>query len=243
MTAGPRTPLTWVGLGEPLPDPQLAWREPNGLLAAGTDLSAARLLEAYSRGIFPWYTDGQPVLWWSPDPRMVLYLHEFRLHRSLRKTIRRHRETGNWQITLDEDFAGVMKACAEPRDGEPGTWITPEIRAAYLELHRLGRAHSVEVRCDGRLIGGLYGVAIGRMFYGESMFSRVSDASKIAMAALVNTLIGQGFRVIDCQQNTRHLASLGAREIPRDDFLQEVSAFIRQPDPDWQAVRIELPHA
>ncbi|WP_418953442.1 leucyl/phenylalanyl-tRNA--protein transferase [Zeimonas sediminis] len=255
MSGRPRTPLPWVGRHDMLPDPRLAWREPNGLLAAGADLSPERLLEAYSRGIFPWYSDGQPVLWWSPDPRMVLYLDEFRLHRSLARTIRRNcfadtrtdgpaaDATPRWQVTLNGAFDEVMRACAAPRDADGGTWITTDILSAYQGLHRLGHAHSVEVREGGRLVGGLYGVSIGRMFYGESMFARVTDASKVALAALVATLREHGFRVIDCQQNTGHLASLGAREIPREAFLQEIAGLIRQPGPDWQAMRIELPHA
>lgn len=265
MSGRPRTPLPWVGTHDPLPDPRLAWREPNGLLAAGADLSPERLLEAYARGIFPWYSDGQPVLWWSPDPRMVLYLDEFRLHRSLAKTIRRNCLAGatasapaapavglaeqsgsfapRWRVTLDQAFGEVMRACAAPRDEEGGTWITAQILSAYQGLHRMGRAHSVEVWEGARLVGGLYGVAIGRMFYGESMFARATDASKVAIAALVCTLKKQDFRVIDCQQNTRHLASLGAREIPREAFLNEVAGLIRQPGPDWRAMRIELPHA
>lgn len=245
MSGRLRTPLPWVGAHDPLPDPRLAWREPNGLLAAGADLSPERLLEAYARGIFPWYSDGQPVLWWSPDPRMVLYLDEFRLHRSLARTIRRHcvDDAPRWRVTLDQAFGEVMRACAAPRDEEGGTWITAQILSAYQGLHRMGRAHSVEVWEGARLVGGLYGVAIGRMFYGESMFARATDASKVAIAALVCTLKKQDFRVIDCQQNTRHLASLGAREIPREAFLNEVAGLIRQPGPDWRAMRIELPHA
>ncbi|TXL63551.1 leucyl/phenylalanyl-tRNA--protein transferase [Zeimonas arvi] len=245
MSGRLRTPLPWVGAHEPLPDPRLAWHEPNGLLAAGADLSPERLLEAYARGIFPWYSDGQPVLWWSPDPRMVLYLDEFRLHRSLAKTIRKNcaAEAPRWRVTLDQAFGEVMRACAAPRDEDGGTWITAQILSAYQGLHRMGRAHSVEVWEGARLVGGLYGVAIGRMFYGESMFARVTDASKVAIAALVCTLEKQDFRVIDCQQNTRHLASLGAREIPREAFLNELAGLIRQPGPDWRAMRIELPHA
>lgn len=279
MSGRLRAPLPWVGANDPLPDPWLAWREPNGLLAAGADLSPARLVEAYSRGIFPWYSDGQPVLWWSPDPRMVLYLDEFRMHRSLAKTIRRNcladnENAGNdsagdepgttsdtssdssagadalsastsprWRITLDQAFGEVMQACAAPRDAEGGTWITAEILAAYQGLHRMGCAHSVEVWEGESLVGGLYGVAIGRMFYGESMFARTADASKVALAALVGMLKGLDFRVIDCQQNTRHLASLGAREIPREVFLNELASLIRQPGPDWRAMRIELPQA
>jgi len=261
MSGQLRTPLPWVGAQDPLPDPQRAWREPNGLLAAGADLSPERLLEAYSRGIFPWYSDGQPVLWWSPDPRMVLYLDEFRLHRSLARTIRKRCLAGEpacgracptmpagshsprWRVTLDEAFGEVMRGCAAPRDDDAGTWITDQIQAAYQGLHRLGCAHSIEVWEDARLVGGLYGVSIGRMFFGESMFTRVTDASKVAVAALVSTLRTRGYRVIDCQQNTRHLASLGAREISRGAFLDELAGLIRQPGPDWRAIRIQLPDA
>lgn len=253
------TPLPWIGPNDPLPDPRGAWRDPNGLLAAGAGLSPSRLFEAYSRGIFPWYSDGQPVLWWSPDPRMVLYLDEFRLHRSLGKTIRRNRRDASLRVTLNRCFDTVMQACGADREADGGTWITTEMRAAYQGLHRLGHAHSIEVwgldaaaetgpdplaQPRGEvLVGGLYGVAIGRMFFGESMFSRATDASKIALASLVQTLIRLDFRVIDCQQNTRHLASLGAREISRAVFLDEVADLIRQPGPDWRGIGIELPDA
>ena len=243
MAAPPRRALAWVGLRDPLPDPVQALREPNGLLAAGADLSATRLLEAYRHGIFPWYTEGQPVLWWSPDPRMVLYLDEFKASRSLLQTVRRVRRNGRWRITLDACFERVMRECAMPREDQEGTWITPDIVAAYGELHRLGAAHSVEVWEGERLVGGLYGVSLGRMFFGESMFTRVPDASKVALAALVQLLRDSGFRVIDCQQDTRHLASLGARVIPRASFLQQVAELVRQPAPDWQALSIELPDA
>ncbi len=243
MAAPPRRALAWVGWRDPLPDPAQALREPNGLLAAGADLSAARLLEAYRHGIFPWYTQGEPVLWWSPDPRMVLYLDEFKASRSLRQTMRRARRDGHWRLSLDACFERTMRECALPREGRRGTWITPDIVAAYAELHRAGAAHSVEVWNDERLVGGLYGVSIGRMFFGESMFTRVPDASKLALAALVRLLRSSGFRMIDCQQDTRHLASLGARVIPRASFLQQVAELVRQPAPDWQASSIELPDA
>ena len=243
MAGSPRRTLAWVNTGEPLPDPARAWADPNGLLAAGADLSAARLLEAYRRGIFPWYTDGQPVLWWSPDPRMVLYLDEFKARRSLLQTVRRARRDGRWRVTLDSCFERVMRECAMPREDQDGTWITREIAAAYGDLHRMGAAHSVEIWDDGRLDGGLYGVSIGRMFFGESMFTRVPDASKVALFALVRLLRAHGFRVIDCQQNTRHLASLGAREISRATFLQQVAELVRQPEPDWRALSLELPDA
>ncbi len=236
--------LLWIQPGEPLPPASLALTEPNGLLAAGRDLSAERLLEAYSGGIFPWYSEGQPVLWWSPDPRMVLSLDRFKVSRSLTKTLRRLHRQECWTITLDRAFAQVMQACAAPRDNvSPGTWITPAIRSAYGELHRRGMAHSVEVWENDALIGGLYGVSIGRMFFGESMFARRTDASKTALAALVQTLRRLEFRVIDCQQNTGHLASLGAHEISRENFLEEVSALIRLPAPDWSSVEMEIPQA
>lgn len=236
-------PLPWIAVDQPLPDARHAWREPNGLLAAGADLSPQRLLESYRHGIFPWYSEGQPVLWWSPDPRMVMYLNEFRWHRSLLKKIRHHRQlqVKGWQVTLNRDFEAIMEACAAPRNGETGTWITDAMRQAYTGLHRLGHAHSVETWQENELVGGLYGVAIGRMFFGESMFSKVADASKIALAALVHALSRHDFRMLDCQQNTRHLASLGAREIPREDFLVEIAELTRLPGPDWRAIAIGLP--
>ncbi len=243
MTPAPRRTLAWVDPGDPLPDPSTAWTDPNGLLAAGADLSGPRLLEAYRHGIFPWFSDGDPVLWWSPDPRMVLFLDEFKASRSLVKTARRTRREGRWRITLDACFERVMRECALPRAGREGTWITQGIVAAYGELHRAGAAHSVEVWVDDALAGGLYGVSIGRMFFGESMFTRVPDASKIALFALVQRLRRHGFRVIDCQQNTRHLASLGARAIPRESFLLQVADLVRQPGPDWRAMGIDLPDA
>ena len=233
--------LTWIDPGRPLPPPSTALADPNGLLAAGRDLSPERLLEAYGRGIFPWYSAGQPVLWWSPDPRMVLFVDEFKLSRSLVKTLRRVRREGSWTIALDRDFEATMLACAEPRPDQDGTWITPLIRRAYVGLHRLGHAHSVEVLEDGVPVGGLYGVSIGRMFFGESMFTRRPDASKCALAALVALLRGHGFSVIDCQQATSHLASLGGREIPRDAFLDRVATLTAQPPPDWSAMTVTFP--
>jgi len=235
--------LAWVGPGDPLPDPSRAWREPNGLLAAGADLSAQRLLAAYRRGIFPWYSDGQPVMWWSPDPRMVLYLDEFKPSRSLAKVVRRARRAAHWRVTLDTCFERVLQACAMPRAGQDGTWITADIAAAYGALHRQGAAHSVELWQDGQLAGGLYGVSIGRMFFGESMFAHVSDASKVALWSLVELLREHEFSVLDCQQNTAHLASLGAREISRVSFLQQVAELAVQPGPHWRELDIELPHA
>ena len=198
-----------------------ALAEPNGLLAAGGDLSPERLLAAYRRGIFPWYAEHQPILWWSPDPRMVLFPAEFAISRSLAKTLR----NAAYEVRLDSAFSQVTESCAAPRAGAAGTWISGEMQAAYLRLHELGYAHSVETWIDGRLAGGLYGVAIGGVFYGESMFSRAKDASKIALAHLCRHLEHQGFAVIDCQMNTAHLASLGAREIRRSAFAALLANF------------------
>lgn len=235
--------LTWVEPDEALPAPASALRDPNGLLAAGRDLGARRLVEAYRKGIFPWFSTGQPVLWWSPDPRMVLFLDEFKVSRSLTRTLRRLRADPGFRVTLDTAFERVMRACAQPRPGQDGTWITDAIVAAYTALHRSGLAHSIEVWHGGRLAAGLYGVALGRMFYGESMFTREPDLSKIALAVLVNALRGAGFSVIDCQQNTRHLASLGAREIDRERFLDMVAQLSALPAPDWRCLSIEIPEA
>ncbi len=201
-----------------------ALRSPNGLIAAGGDLSVARLLEAYRHGIFPWFSAGEPILWWSPDPRMVLFPNEFKTSNSLRKALR----NGRYEVRFDSAFEQVMRACAAPRKGtgNDGTWIHDEMIAAYCELHHLGHAHSVEMRVDGELVGGLYGVALGRMFYGESMFSRRTDASKIALAHLAAQLDKWNFGMIDCQMNTPHLASLGAREIPRKEFITRLQDLI-----------------
>ncbi|OHC85995.1 MAG: leucyl/phenylalanyl-tRNA--protein transferase, partial [Sideroxydans sp. RIFOXYD2_FULL_59_7] len=199
--------------------------KPNGLLAAGGGLSPERLLDAYRHGIFPWFGEGDPILWWSPDPRMVLIPAEFRCSHSLRKTLRR----GAYQLRTDTAFEQVMRACAAPRDGQNGTWIQEEMVHAYCALHGLGYAHSVETWMGGELVGGLYGVSLGRMFYGESMFSRRTDASKIALAHLCAQLQRWGFGMIDCQMNTAHLASLGAREIPRKEFLSRLQELINYP--------------
>lgn len=243
MSRSPHRVLAWLGPDDPLPEPSRAWHAPNGLLAASAHLSIERLLEAYHRGIFPWYSDGQPVLWWSPDPRMVLHLPELRVSRSLRKTLRAAQRDGRWRVTLDACFERVMHECAAPRAGQDGTWITADIAAAYGALHRQGAAHSVELWQDGQLAGGLYGVSIGRMFFGESMFAHVSDASKVALWSLVELLREHEFSVLDCQQNTAHLASLGAREISRVSFLQQVAELAAQPGPHWRELDIELPHA
>lgn len=231
-------PLPWLEPGEPFPDVRTAWRSNSpapGLLAAGGVLDAPTLLNAYSQGIFPWFSDGQPVLWWSPDPRMVLHTAEFRLHRSLRKTLLRFRDTAGCELRIDHDFAAVVHACAStPRDGQPGTWIVPAMVTAYTDLHRAGHAHSVECWVNGVLAGGLYCVNIGGALFGESMFSRRSDASKIALAGLVTFARAHSMPMIDCQQNTRHLASLGAREIPQDGFLRQVQQTLAQPAPVWK---------
>lgn len=210
--------IPWLTADAPFPAVESALIEPNGLLCAGADLSPERLLAAYQRGIFPWFSPGEPILWWSPDPRMVLLPQQLVLRRSLLKVLRNR----PYEVRLDSDFAAVMAACAAPRQPGQGTWISNEMQAAYLRLHQLGHAHSVEVWQDGRLIGGLYGVALGRVFFGESMFSRVHDASKIALAHLCRFLDQRGFAMIDCQMYTDHLASLGARPVPRHDFVQRL---------------------
>ena len=220
--------IPYLGPLDLFPPVESARDDMGGLLAVGGDLLPDRILDAYRRGIFPWGTvDGQP-LWYSPDPRMVLFPDEFRLTRSLRKTLR----AGTFEVRFDSDFPGVMAACAStPRDGQDGTWITPEMRHAYTRLHELGWAHSVETYADGVLVGGLYGMAIGRMFYGESMFSRRSDASKVAFAHLIEFLVTHQFGMIDCQMYTDHLASLGGREIPRAEFLVRLSALTASGSP------------
>lgn len=196
------------------PPIEQALKEPNGLLAAGGDLSVERLLQAYRQGIFPWFDDDQPILWWSPDPRAVLFPDQLHISRSLRKTLR----SGCFQITADTAFDAVIAACAEPRPGSRGTWITADIRAAYGEMHRRSYAHSVECWYGDELVGGVYGIALGNLFFGESMFSRQSDASKTAFVYLVEHLKRQGCPLIDCQIMNPHLARLGATLIPRDRF-------------------------
>jgi leucyl/phenylalanyl-tRNA--protein transferase len=197
-----------------LPPTRTALREPNGLLAVGGALTPAWLLHAYRQGVFPWFSEGQPVLWWTPDPRAVLFPGEFRRSRSLEKSIRNR----GYETRLDTAFAAVVAGCAAPRGAEHGTWITPGMHRSYVELHAQGMAHSVETWHDGELVGGLYGVAIGRVFFGESMFSRARDASKVALARLVQESLARGVRLIDCQMETGHLASLGSRAIPRVAF-------------------------
>lgn len=236
--AKPQHSLPWLAPGQAFPQVSRAWNHQTGapgLLAAGGTLNVDTLLNAYSHGIFPWFSAGQPVLWWSPDPRMVLPVAEFRLHRSFEKTLRAFRADARCEIRVDHDFSAVMQACAEaPRVGQSGTWIVPDMRAAYGELHRAGHAHSWETWIDGELVGGLYGVGIGRAVFGESMFSRASNASKIALAALVAWSLENGVSLIDCQQNTAHLASLGAREITRTDFANHVAVARDQSAPRWK---------
>jgi leucyl/phenylalanyl-tRNA---protein transferase len=214
--------LKRLGRDDPFPAPESALADPNGLLCVGADLSAARLLDAYRRGIFPWYSGGEPILWWSPDPRMVLFCEELKVSRSLAKSVRNK----GYEVTLDSCFENILLHCAKSRRDGAGTWLGPEMRKAYLALHRSGHARSVETWRAGRLVGGLYGVTIGRMFYGESMFSTETDASKVALVSLVDELRRRNMPLIDCQQRTPLLASLGAREIPRRDFLRQVAALV-----------------
>ena len=231
--------IPWLrGPQDPLPDTRRALgpdSDAPGLLAAGGELTPQRLAEAYAKGVFPWYSEGQPVLWWSPDPRMVLLTDEFRLKRSLRKTIGKFIRTSGCEIRIDHDFRRVITACARtPRDGQDGTWIVPEMVEAYVAWHGLGTVHSFETWVGGELAGGLYGVSLGRMFFGESMFSHRTDASKIALAALVALCREHGIEMIDCQQVTAHLASLGARPLPRAQFLAHLELAVAQPAPrDW----------
>ena len=229
--------LPWLDPGDPFPDPSRAWdvRQPApGLLAAGGALDVDSLHKAYSAGIFPWFSEGQPILWWSTDPRMVLLPGEFRLHRSLRKTLARLVQDPSFEIRIDSAFGEVIRSCSQtPRVGQSGTWIVPQMVEGYRAFHRAGFAHSVETWIDGRLAGGLYCVNIGQALFGESMFTRVPDASKIALAALVAFCLHHGIAMIDCQQNTQHLASLGAREIPRDAFVAQVAQSVKKPSPAW----------
>ena len=235
--------LVWLDPGDPaqpFPEPDHALPEPNGLLAAGGCLSPQRLLMAYSRGIFPWYDADTPILWWSPDPRTVLFPEALRLNRSLRKTLRRR----PFALSLDQCFDAVIEQCSAPRSYSTDTWITSDMKTAYLQLHELGFAHSVEVWREEQLVGGLYGVALGRLFFGESMFSRTSDASKTALACLCAHLHQWGFTAIDCQMPTAHLHRLGAVDLPRRDFMRLLGGCRQATDapsgnwrclPDWPA--------
>lgn len=222
--------VPWIESHHDFPSAASALTEPNGLLCVGADLAPETIIAAYSRGIFPWFSDGQPILWWSPDPRMVLLPAEFNVSKSLAKTVSRQM----FDIRFDSDFAAVISACSAPRSEGGGTWIVPEMQAAYLQLHALGVAHSIESWRDGKLVGGLYGLAMGRMFFGESMFARETDASKVALVALVEKLNRDGFELIDCQQETRHLASFGARPIPRQDFVQRLKELIDLKTSAWR---------
>jgi leucyl/phenylalanyl-tRNA--protein transferase len=230
--------MIWIDDASPLPPTRLALGRRShapGLLAVGGRVTPRRLEEAYAHGVFPWYSRGQPPLWWSPDPRMVLPVAEFRLAQSLRKTIRRFVRDPRCEIRIDSAFREVMQACATiPREGQQGTWIVPEMIEAYTAWHRSGRVHSVETWIDGQLAGGLYGVGLGRMFFGESMFARRTDASKIALAALVAFCRANGIALIDCQQATDHLASFGAHEIPRAEFESHLARARADAAPaDW----------
>jgi leucyl/phenylalanyl-tRNA--protein transferase len=232
--------IPWLDAHTPFPDVSEALTtDAPGLLAAGADLSPQRLLAAYQRGIFPWFSEGQPILWWSTDPRMVLRTANFKVSDSLKKTLRKidksSRTDGRWQVRFDSAFEQVMRACAAPRRDGPGTWISEDIIAGYTGLHQQGYAHSSELWLNGELVGGAYGVSIGTMFYGESMFARVTDGSKVALAYLVHFLRSNGVELIDCQQETGHLASLGARAIPRSDFVEHLRKCIVKPQiRDWR---------
>lgn len=238
--------IPWLDAGTPFPDVSTALTEADGapgLLAAGGDLSAERLLLAYQHGVFPWFSEGQPILWWSTDPRMVLFTERFAMSHSLKKALKKVQKSRHadqrWDVRFDTAFEQVMRACAGPRKDAAGTWISEDIVRGYTTLHHQGYAHSSELWLDGQLVGGAYGVCIGRMFYGESMFARVTDASKIALAYLVHFLRSNGVELIDCQQETSHLASLGAAPISRKEFIRRLQAAIRQPPiKDWRPIEL-----
>lgn len=236
--SGHQPSLPWLAQGEPLPPVEQAWgaHDPApGLLAAGGSLDVDSLRAAYATGVYPWFSEGQPILWWSPDPRMVLQTEQFRLHRSLRKTLQRFVCTPGCEIRFDHAFGAVIRACAtSPRDGQAGTWILPEMINAYEALHAAGDAHSVETWVNGELLGGLYCVGLGGAVFGESMFARATDASKIALSALVAWCRQHSITRIDCQQNTRHLASMGAAEMPRSDFVAQLQRDRLRPAPAWR---------
>jgi leucyl/phenylalanyl-tRNA---protein transferase len=227
--------IPWITRGARFPSPNTALVEPDGLLCAGGDLKPETIISAYSQGIYPWFSNGQPILWWTPDPRMVLFPKEFICAKSLAKTMRQQK----FEVKFDTAFRAVIEGCAAPREADGGTWIVNEIQDAYTSLHKMGYAHSAESWRDGELVGGLYGVAIGRVFFGESMFARETDASKVAFATLVQKLTADGFKLIDCQQQTKHLASFGARPISRANFLQHLQECINVNDPIsvWSSVK------
>jgi leucyl/phenylalanyl-tRNA--protein transferase len=233
--------IHWLEGSGDFPPVEQALAHPNGLLAAGGDLSPERLLRAYRRGIFPWFSADEPILWWSPDPRTVLIPGELKVARSMAKTLRK----GDYEIRVDSAFEQVVQACSEPRRRQTGTWITDSMQAAYARLHRLGVAHSIETWRGDHLIGGLYGVALGRVFFGESMFSRATDASKIALVHLARQLEAWGFGLIDCQMHTPLLASFGAREVAREQFTRCVAELVNYPDVPlpWLLDRFNDPHA
>jgi len=235
-------PLPWLSPGQGFPPPAQAWGPDDpapGLLAAGADLSPQTLVSAYSQGIFPWFSPGQPILWWSPDPRMVLLTGNFKLHRSLRRVIRQFAKTPGCEIRVDGDFSRLMACCAQaPRKGQGGTWIVPQMIEAYKGLNAAGLAHSVETWVDQQLVGGLYFVNLGGMVFGESMFAQRRDASKIALAALVVMCRRQGLDLIDCQQSTSHLTSLGACDMPRPEFLARVAERIERGVANWHFDRL-----
>jgi leucyl/phenylalanyl-tRNA--protein transferase len=221
--------IPFLGPGEPFPPVEQALDNPDGLLAAGGSLTTKRLIDAYRRGIFPWFNEGDPILWWSPDPRTILKPARVHVSHSLRKRIRKAAHF----ITLDRAFARVLDGCAAPRGAESGTWLSPAMRRAYTGLHNGGLAHSVEVWMDGELAGGVYGVGIGRMFFGESMFTRRTDASKIGIVVLAKQLERWGFPLIDCQLETAHLMSLGAEPMPRRRFVAEIARLVKEKPPSW----------
>jgi len=240
-TVGGRSPIwqnrrviPWLRPHAPFPPLDQALADPNGLLAASAELTSERLVDAYRHGVFPWYSEGQPVLWWSPDPRMVLFIDELKVSRSLRKVLR----SGRFEVRVDSAFREVMEGCAlAPRPGQLGTWITPQVINAYSRLHRAGHAHSVETWHHDELVGGLYGVSIGRMFYGESMFAQLPEASKVALVHLAAILRSNKMPLIDCQQETQHLARFGARPISRDVFAAHLRALVNSPAPPQAAWR------
>ena len=224
MTAPYRLNPAWGD--STFPDPSLALSEPNGLLALGGDLSPNRILNAYRNGIFPWFSEGEPILWWSPAPRSVIFPEDIKVSKSLAKTIRR----GTFQITLDRAFDEVIKGCSQPRATESGTWITAEMQQAYGELHQAGFAHSVEAWFEGELVGGLYGLSMGKVFFGESMFTRKTDASKVAFVTLVKQLMEWDFHLIDCQVASNHLSRFGAVDIPRKQFMDYLNLYAEPVD-------------
>lgn len=234
--------IPWLEPESPFPPVSEALTEKDGaagLLAAGADLSPARLINAYQKGIFPWFSEGEPILWWSTNPRMVLYTEDFTVSHSLKKTLRKVHKSmqtgGSWQVRFDTTFPEVMRACAGRRRQGEGTWISEEIIQGYTALHHMGHAHSAELWLNNQLVAGAYGLALGRMFYGESMFTHVTDGSKVALAYLVHFLKYHGVVMIDCQQETSHLASLGGKSLPRSEFIQHINHAITEPEIiDWQ---------